>query len=195
MLAPPLRLVLPAALLPACGVIGAPGTLDAAFVPTEVFSHAGVGGDTERGQGFTVENTGEIIQLDLWLKPASETAALDVRILPVDEDGVPLENDYALATMQLPAGGFLLEEQWVSAKLDLPLAVESGEKLAWAVASPDEDDWNYGLLGALTDENGEPYEGGDTCDRVTSNYDWRSCHDPESAGDDDYGFKVWLTSD
>lgn len=191
-LATTLLLALPA--LPACGgILGAPGTLDAAFVPTEVYGHAGVGGNTERAQGFTVENTGEIIQLDLWLKPASETAALDIRILPVDEEGAPLEDDYALATMQLAGGGFLMEEQWVSAKLDVALAVEAGEQLACAVSSPDEDDWNYGLLSALTDENGEAYEGGDTCDRVVGNYEWKSCHDPESAGQDDFGFKVWLT--
>ena len=182
-------LILPLLAATACEELGSPGTLAAGFVPTEVYSHAGVGGSTERGQGFTVEEGGRLLQLDLWLKGATDTAALEVRILPVDVDGVPAAADDALAMALIYGGEVLQEETWHSVGFDQDVTLDAGSAYAWTTASPDEDDWNYGLLGAQVDELGEAYPGGSTCDRAVDNYDWTSCH---GEGSSDYGFKVWV---
>ncbi len=167
-----------------------PGERGAGFEPTEVYSHGGVGGTTERGQGFTMEKGGEIVALDLWIKGATKTAPLEVRILPVDADGAPLSEDQAIASATVEGGEVPERSTWFTVSFDAHPTVASGDKLAWTVASPSEEDWNYGLLGGQVDTDGAAYDGGKPCDRAVGNYEWKSCHS-ESSGSDE-GFVVWM---
>lgn len=175
--------------LPAC--TGFTGVLDAHFEPTEEDTHAGVGGATERGQTLTVEGSGRLRKLDIWLKGATQTAPLLVSLVSLDPDGAPDTEDGVLAEVRIEGGKVAEEPVWHSVDLrDARVDVSAGDALAWVVRSPAEDDWNYGLLGAWENESGETYGAGGMCDRVVDNYDWDPC-----GGDMDYGFRLWREPD